>query len=73
MTGIGVKTKERVEKEKEKSVPQGEKVENATVRFIGEESRSAEYSEQMKGSFLRRGKRKLSQKGEKRKREMEKF
>ena len=46
---------------------------NATVRLTGEESRLAKRSERMKGNFLRKSKRKLSQKGEKRKQEMEKF
>ena len=50
-----------------------EKMGNATVRVIGEESRPAKCSERMEGNFLRKGKRKLSQKDEKRKREMEKF
>ena len=46
---------------------------DAAVRLTGEESQPAKSLKWMKGKFLRRSKRKISQKGEKRKREMEKF
>ena len=46
---------------------------NATVRVTGEESRPTKHSERMEGNFLKKGKRKLSQKNEKGKLEMEKF
>ena len=46
---------------------------NTTIWVTREESRPVKRLEWMEGNFLRKGKRKLSQKGEKRKREMEKF
>ena len=73
MACICIEMKERIEREKEKAYLKEKKMENATVRVTGEESRPAECSERMEGNFLRKGKRKLSQKDEKRKREMEKF
>ena len=73
MACICIEMKERIEREKEKAYLKEKKMENATVRVTGEESRPAECSERMEGNFLRKGKRKLSQKDEKRKREMEKI
>ena len=40
---------------------------NTTVQLAGEESQPAKHSERMVGSFLRKSKRKFSQKGEKKK------
>ena len=71
MACICIEIKER--KRKEKANLKEEKMGNATVRVTEEESWPAKCSERMEGNFLRKGKRKLSQKDEKRKREMEKF
>ena len=46
---------------------------NAIVWLTEEESRPTKRSEQIDGNFLRKSKRKFSHKGEKRKREIEKF
>ena len=73
MACICVEMKERIEREKEKAYLKGRKIENAAERVTEEESWPAKCSEWMKGSFLRKGKRKLSQKDEKRKREMGSF
>ena len=45
----------------------------AATQLAGEESRPAKNSKRVKGKFLRKSKGKISQKGEKRKRKMEKF
>ena len=46
---------------------------NAIVRLTGEESRPAKRLERTEENFLKKGIRKFSQEGEKRKWEMEKF
>ena len=72
MACICIEIKERIEREKKKAYLKEEKMGNATVRVTREESWLAKCSERMEGN-LRKGKRKLSQKDEKRKQEMEKF
>ena len=67
MACICIEVKERIERGK-KSVPQGKKkMRDVVVRLTEEESRPAKSLKRMKGKFLRRSKRKISQKGEKRK------
>ena len=73
MVCIGIEIKERREKEKEKHTSRRKKWEMPLCTAHRRRVTASENLKRVKGKFLRKSKGKISQKGEKRKRKMEKF